>query len=212
MPVSGQTYSRKADYTILAILGGVAVSATRFANDVRLLSGLRELAEPFEKEQIGSSAMAYKQNPMRSERITALSRHLLSLVPEAASTASAQWLERSLDDSAARRIFLPDAFLAADAVLRLVINVARGLHVNEGVVQARLLKELPFMATEEILMRGVKAGGDRQVLHERIRVHSLAAKEQVLAGAAHNDIIDFPEYRSLVQDFLIGWKVKPGGS
>ena len=190
LPVSGQTYPRKADYTILSVLGGIGVSATRFANDVRLLSGLRELAEPFEKEQIGSSAMAYKQNPMRSERMTALGRHLLTLVPEAAATASTQWLERTLDDSAGRRIYIPEAFLAADAILRLVVNVARGLHVNEAVAKARLLKELPFMATEEIMMMGVKAGGDRQELHERIRVHSLAAKEQVLSGAERNDLID----------------------
>ena len=188
--VSGQTYPRKADYTILSALGGIAVSAMRFANDVRLLSGLREMAEPFEKEQIGSSAMAYKQNPMRSERMTALGRHLLTLVPEAAATASTQWLERTLDDSAGRRIYIPEAFLAADAILRLVVNVARGLHVNEAVAKARLLKELPFMATEEIMMMGVKAGGDRQELHERIRVHSLAAKEQVLSGAERNDLID----------------------
>ena len=190
LPVSGQTYPRKADYTIVAVLGGVGVSATRFANDVRLLSGLREMAEPFEKEQIGSSAMAYKQNPMRSERITALARHLMALVPEAASTASAQWLERTLDDSAARRIYLPEAFLAADAILRLVINVARGLHVNEAVARARLLKELPFMATEEILMRAVRAGGDRQALHEHIRRHSLAAKERIVAGAEDGGLID----------------------
>lgn len=190
LPVSGQTYPRKADYTILSVLGGVGVSATRFANDVRLLSGLREMAEPFEKEQIGSSAMAYKQNPMRSERITALARHLMALVPEAASTASAQWLERTLDDSAARRIYLPEAFLAADAILRLVINVARGLHVNEAVARQRLMKELPFMATEEILMQAVKAGGDRQALHEHIRKHSLAAKDKIVQGAERNDLID----------------------
>jgi hypothetical protein len=188
--VSGQTYPRKADYTILSALGGLAISAMRFANDVRLLSGLREMAEPFEKEQIGSSAMAYKQNPMRSERMTALGRHLLTLVPEAAATASTQWLERTLDDSAGRRIYIPEAFLAADAILRLVVNVASGLHVNEAVARARLMKELPFMATEEVLMLCVKAGGDRQALHERIRVHSLAAKELVLAGAERNDLID----------------------
>ncbi len=188
--VAGQTYPRKADYTLLAVLAGIAVSATRFANDVRLLSGLREVAEPFEAEQIGSSAMAYKQNPMRSERITALARHLLALLPEAAATASAQWLERTLDDSAARRIFLPEAFLAADAVLRLVANVGQGLVVNEAVARARLLHELPFMATEEVLMHAVRAGGDRQELHERLRRHSLAAKERLLAGAAANDLVE----------------------
>jgi len=189
LAVSGQTYPRKADYTITAVLGGIAVSATRFANDVRLLSGLREMAEPFEKEQIGSSAMAYKQNPMRTERITALARHVMALVPEAASTASAQWLERTLDDSAARRIYLPEAFLATDAILRLVVNVARGLHVNAAVARARLVRELPFMATEEILMRAVTMGGDRQALHERIRQHSLAAKQMLVAGAERNDLI-----------------------
>ncbi|MDJ0974328.1 MAG: adenylosuccinate lyase [Planctomycetota bacterium] len=190
VPVSGQTYPRKADYAICAALGGVAVTAHRIANDIRLLSGLRELAEPFEKEQIGSSAMAYKQNPMRSERITALARHVIALVPEAANTAAEQWLERTLDDSAARRIYLPEAFLGVDAILRLLANVGRGLHVNRAVARARLVRELPFMATEEILMRAVKAGGDRQVLHEQIRVHSLAAKDRILEGAAKNDLME----------------------
>jgi adenylosuccinate lyase len=188
--VSGQTYPRKADFRVLSALGGVAVSASRMAHDVRLLSGLREVAEPFEKEQIGSSAMAYKQNPMRSERVTSLARHVLAMVPEAAQTAATQWLERTLDDSAGRRLFLPESFLATDAILRLVTNVARGLVVNEGVVRARLARELPFMATEEILMRAVRAGGDRQDLHERIRRHSLAAKEAVLRGAERNDLLE----------------------
>jgi len=188
--VSGQTYSRKADFSLVAVLAGIGVSATRFANDVRLLSGHREVAEPFEKEQIGSSAMAYKQNPMRSERITALSRHLLALLPEAASTASAQWLERTLDDSASRRIFLPESFLAADAILRLVSNVGRGLVVNEHVVRARLARELPFLATEDLLMRATRAGGDRQDLHERIRRHTLAAKQRLLEGAETNDLLE----------------------
>ena len=190
VPVTGQTYPRKADYTIVSALGGIAITATRIANDIRLLSNLRELAEPFEKEQIGSSAMAYKQNPMRSERITSLARHLIALVPEAASMAAGQWLERTLDDSAGRRMMLPEAFLCADGILRLVINVARGLHVNEAVIRARLGRELPFMATEEILMHAVRAGGDRQALHERIRQHSLAAKDALLAGAASNDLLD----------------------
>src|SRR5204862_1150845 len=131
---------------------------------------------------IGSSAMAYKRNPMRCERMTSLARFLLSLVPAAGATASSQWLERTLDDSAARRLFLPEAFLAADAVLRLLVNVSRGLVVNEAVVRARLANEMPFLATEEILMRGVKAGGDRQALHERIRRHSLDARAAVLSG------------------------------
>jgi adenylosuccinate lyase len=190
VPVSGQTYSRKADYRVVSALGGVAVSATRFANDVRLLSGLRELSEPFEKEQIGSSAMAYKQNPMRSERIASLARHVLALVPEAAATGAAQWLERTLDDSASRRIVLPESFLATDAILRLLVNVARGLRVNEEVVRARLAAEVPFLATEDVLMLAVKAGGDRQDLHERIRRHSLAAKESLMAGGKVNDLLD----------------------
>lgn len=188
VPVSGQTYSRRADYRVLCTLGGVAVSVTRFSNDIRLLSGLNELAEPFEAEQIGSSAMAYKRNPMRSERMASLARHLLALVPEAAHTAAAQWLERTLDDSAARRLFLPEGFLCTDAILRLLTNVARGLVVNEAVVAARLRAELPFMATEELLMRAVEAGGDRQALHERIRRHSLDARAAVLAGGG-NDLI-----------------------
>jgi adenylosuccinate lyase len=187
--VSGQTYPRKADYVILAALGGIAVSTSRFAGDVRLLSGLGELAEPFETDQIGSSAMAYKRNPMRSERVSSLARHLLAMVPEAGQMAAAQWLERTLDDSAGRRMFLPEAFLTADAILRLVVNVARGLRVNAAVVRSRLARELPFMATEEILMRGVKAGGDRQALHEAIRRHSLDAKQALLDGADTNDLL-----------------------
>ena len=189
VPVSGQTYSRREDWKVMAALGGVAISVTRFANDVRLLSGVGELVEPFEEEQIGSSAMAYKRNPMRSERTTSLARYLLSLVPAAGATAAAQWLERTLDDSAARRLFLPEGFLAADAVLRLVTNVGRGLVVNEGVVRSRLLAELPFMATEEILMRATRAGGDRQALHERIRRHSLDAKRALLEGRGANDLL-----------------------
>jgi adenylosuccinate lyase len=186
--VSGQTYSRRADYQVLAVLGGIAISGTRFANDVRLLSGHSEVSEPFEPGQIGSSAMAYKRNPMRSERLTAIARHLLALVGEAGTMAAAQWLERSLDDSASRRIVLPEGFLAADSVLRLLTNVGGGLVVNEAVCRARLAKDLPFMATEELLMRAAAAGADRQVAHERIRVHSLAARDRLLGGAEHNDL------------------------
>jgi len=188
--VSGQTYSRKADYQVLSVLGAVAVSCARFGNDVRLLSGHAEVSEPFEKGQIGSSAMAYKRNPMRSERLTALARHVLALAGEAGTMAQAQWLERTLDDSASRRIVLPEGFLGIDAVLRLVTNVARGLTVNEAVVKARLAKDLPFLATEDILMHATKAGGDRQALHEKIRVHSLAARERLLAGAESNDLFE----------------------
>jgi adenylosuccinate lyase len=198
VPVSGQTYSRRADWKALSVLGGIAISASRFANDVRLLSGTNEVAEPFEEEQIGSSAMAYKRNPMRSERMTSLARYVLALVPVAGATAAAQWLERTLDDSAARRLALPEAFLATDAVLRLHANVARGLVVNEQVVRARLAAELPFLATEEVLMRASRAGGDRQALHERIRRHSLDVRRALLdggggggvEGAARNDLLD----------------------
>ncbi len=182
VPVSGQTYSRRWDWKAMAVLGGIAVSASKFGNDVRLLSGLNEVAEPFEAEQVGSSAMAYKRNPMRCERMTALSRHVLALVSAAGATASSQWLERTLDDSAARRLYLPEAFLATDGALRLLANVGYGLVVNEGVVRQRLRQELPFMATEEILLRAAKAGGDRQALHERIRRASLQAREGVLQG------------------------------
>ncbi len=202
--VSGQTYPRRADYDVVAVLGGVAVSAMRFAHDVRLLSGLREVAEPFEKEQIGSSAMAYKQNPMRSERITSLARHVIALIPEAATMAGTQWLERTLDDSAGRRIVLPEAFLGTDAVIRLVTNVGRGLHVNEHVVRRRLEEELPFLATEDILLRASRAGGDRQALHERVRVHSLAAKNEVLAGRA-NDLLRRLRGDAAFQAFDLDW-------
>jgi adenylosuccinate lyase len=188
VPVSGQTYSRRMDYQVLTVLGGIAISGSRFANDVRLLSGHAEVSEPFEPGQIGSSAMAYKRNPMRSERLTAIGRHLLALVGEAGAMAQAQWLERSLDDSATRRIVLPEGFLATDSVLRLLTNVGRGLVVNEAVCRARLAKDLPFIATEEVLMRATAAGADRQAAHERIRIHSLAARERLLAGAETNDL------------------------
>ena len=188
--VTGQTYPRKLDYQLLAVLSGVAQSAHRFANDIRLLMHQGEVEEPFEKTQVGSSAMPYKRNPMRSERITALSRYLISLPVNAAQTAAEQWLERTLDDSANRRIVLPQAFLAADAVLQLWMNVAGGLVVNEAVIAGNLEQELPFMATERILMRAVKLGGDRQTLHEQIRVHAVAAHQAILAGADKNDLLD----------------------
>jgi adenylosuccinate lyase len=207
VPVAGQTYPRKADYALLSVLGGIAISASRLAHDVRLLSGLGEVSEPFEAEQIGSSAMAYKRNPMRSERITSLARHLLAMVPEAGQMAATQWLERTLDDSAGRRMFLPEAFLTADAILRLVTNVAEGLRVNAPVVAKRLARELPFLATEDLLMAGVRAGGDRQALHEAIRRHSVAAKERLLAGADDNDLLQrlaadpaFAKARAALQD------------
>jgi adenylosuccinate lyase len=188
-PVTGQTYSRKADYAVVAVLVGVAQSAHKFANDVRLLANLKEMEEPFEKSQIGSSAMAYKRNPMRSERMTGLARYVISLAPAAAQTAAEQWLERTLDDSAARRIVIGEAFLGADAILRLYQNIAEGLVVYPKMIARHMAEELPFMATENILMAAVKAGGDRQALHEKIRRHSQEAARRVKADGGTNDLL-----------------------
>jgi adenylosuccinate lyase len=188
--VSGQTYSRKIDAQILGVLSGVAQSAHKMATDLRLLAHRKEIEEPFEKDQIGSSAMAYKRNPMRSERICSLARFISSLESSAAQTASVQWLERTLDDSANRRLTLPQAFLAADAVLILCRNVTQGLVVYPKVIAASLAAELPFMATENILMQAVSAGGDRQDLHERIRRHSQAAAAVVKEQGGRNDLLD----------------------
>jgi adenylosuccinate lyase len=190
VPVSSQTYSRRADWKVMSALGGVAISATRVGNDVRLLSGLGEVAEPFEAEQVGSSAMPYKRNPMRSERMTAIARHVLALVPSAGATAAGQWLERTLDDSAARRLFFPDAFLGTDAVLRLLGNVGRGLVVREPVVRRRLAEELPYLATEEVLVLATRAGGDRQRLHEAIRRHAIEARRAKDEGAPGPDPLE----------------------
>jgi adenylosuccinate lyase len=187
--VVGQTYPRKVDHRCLGVLAGIGASAARFGHDVRLLQGFREVEEPFGERQIGSSAMPYKRNPMRSERICALARHLCVLELDAAWTASVQWFERTLDDSANRRISIPEAYLTADAVLLLVANVAQGLVVHEATVRGRLEHELPFLITEEILIAGVRAGGDRQDLHERVRQHALAARERLDAGAADNDFL-----------------------
>jgi len=188
-PVTGQTYSRKADYAVVAVLAGIAQSAHKFANDVRLLANLKEIEEPFEKSQIGSSAMAYKRNPMRSERMTGLARYVISLVPASAQTAAEQWLERTLDDSAARRIVIGEAFLGADAILRLYQNIAEGLVVYPKMIARHMAEELPFMATENILMAAVKAGGDRQALHESIRRHSHEAARRVKAEGGTNDLL-----------------------
>jgi adenylosuccinate lyase len=188
-PVTGQTYSRKTDITVLNALGQVAVSAHKMCNDIRILSGLGELSEPFEAEQVGSSAMPYKRNPMRCERATGLARFVISLAGSPMMTAAEQWLERTLDDSANRRLVLPEAFLAADGILKILTNVAEGLNVWPEVVRARLDQELPFMASEVILMAAVKAGGSRQDLHERIRKHSLAAMEQVKKLGRANDFL-----------------------
>ena len=189
-PVTGQTYSRKIDSLVINALAGIAQSAHKLCNDVRLLANLKEIEEPFEKSQIGSSAMAYKRNPMRCERATALSRFLISLSSSPQMTAAEQWLERTLDDSANRRLVIPEAFLAADGILEILINVAGGLVVYPKVIEARINSELPFMATENILMAAVKAGGNRQQLHEKIRVHSHAAAEQVKKFGKPNDLID----------------------
>jgi len=188
-PVTGQTYSRKADYAIVSVLAGIAQSAHKFANDIRLLANQKEIEEPFEKSQIGSSAMAYKRNPMRAERMTGLARYVISLAPAAAQTAAEQWLERTLDDSAARRIVIGEAFLGADAILRLYQNIAEGLVVYPKMIARHIAEELPFMATENILMAAVKAGGDRQALHEKIRRHSQDAARQVKAEGLANDLL-----------------------
>ncbi|MGB2615337.1 MAG: adenylosuccinate lyase [Phycisphaerae bacterium] len=187
--VTGQTYSRKADYQVLTVLSGIAQSAHKFANDLRLLANRKELEEPFEEKQVGSSAMAYKRNPMRAERMTGLARVVMALVPAAAATAAEQWLERTLDDSATRRIVLPEAFLGADAVLRLYQNIAAGLVVYPKMCARHIADELPFMATENILMAAVKAGGDRQALHEKIRQHSHAAARRVKLEGGENDLL-----------------------
>jgi len=187
--VTGQTYQRKIDALIVNCLALVAQSAHKFCNDIRLLANLKEMEEPFEKTQIGSSSMAYKRNPMRCERTTALSRFVLSLASSPLMTASEQWLERTLDDSANKRIVIPEAFLAVDGILEILINVTDGLVVYPKVIAARIEAELPFMATENILMAGVKAGGSRQELHEKIRLHSHAAAAQVKMFGRPNDLI-----------------------
>lgn len=188
--VSGQTYSRKLDHQMLSVLSGIAQSAAKFSNDIRLLQHLKEIEEPFEKDQIGSSAMAYKRNPMRSERIASLARYVIATELNPAMTASTQWFERTLDDSANKRISVAEAFLATDGILNLYANVADGLVVYEKVIEQRLRKELPFMATENIMMDAVKAGGNRQELHERIRVHSMAASRVIKEEGGENDLLE----------------------
>ena len=189
-PVSGQTYSRKLDYQMLSVLSGIAQSAYRVANDIRLLQNLKEIEEPFEKNQIGSSAMAYKRNPMRSERICSLARYVMVDALNPAMTTATQWFERTLDDSANKRISVAEAFLAVDAILNIYMNVASGLVVYPKVINSRVMSELPFMATENILMDAVKKGGDRQELHEKIRVHSMAAARVVKEEGGKNDLIE----------------------
>lgn len=188
--ITGQTYPRKIDAQIISSLAGIAASVHRFCNDIRLLAGLKQLEEPFEQEQVGSSAMAYKRNPMRCERATGLARFVISLSTSPLQTAAEQWFERTLDDSANKRLAIPEPFLAIDGCLQIVVNVARGLVVYPKTIEAQIQAELPFMATEEILMEAVRAGGDRQELHESIRRHSQAAAEQVKLHGKSNDLID----------------------
>jgi adenylosuccinate lyase len=188
--VTGQTYPRKLDYNILCVLSQIAQSAYKFSNDIRLLQSMKEIEEPFEKKQIGSSAMAYKRNPMRSERIGALARFVISLPTNSAITSSTQWFERTLDDSANRRIVNAQAFLAVDAILNVYMNVAENLVVYEKVIAKHIRAELPFMATENIMMECVKAGGNRQELHERIRVLSMEAGKTVKVEGKENNLLD----------------------
>ena len=189
-PVSGQTYTRKVDAQVVATLAGVAESAHRFGSDLRLLAHEREVEEPFEADQIGSSAMAYKRNPMRAERMCSIARFAMALPAASGQTAATQWLERTLDDSAVRRLVLPQAFLSVDALLTLYLNVVPGLVVHPAVIARRVADELPFMATENLMMAAVRAGGDRQDVHERIRTHSLAASARIKQGDGTNDLLD----------------------
>ncbi|MDO4481830.1 MAG: adenylosuccinate lyase [Bacillota bacterium] len=190
IPVSGQTYTRKIDFRVLSVLSGTAQSVHKMTNDIRLLQHLKEIEEPFEKNQIGSSAMAYKRNPMRSERAASLSRYIINNLNNTAMTASTQWFERTLDDSANRRIVIPESFLALDAVLDICINITSGLVVYDKVIRQHIMNEIPFMATENIIMESVKKGGDRQELHERIRVHSMEAGRQVKEFGLPNDLLE----------------------
>jgi adenylosuccinate lyase len=190
IPVSGQTYSRKVDAQVLGVVAGIAATTSKFSGDIRMLQSFGEIEEPFEKNQIGSSAMAYKRNPMRSERIASLARFVLSLEPNANQTHAVQYFERTLDDSANRRLVIPESFLATDAILVLMQNVVRGLEVHPARIRRRVDDELPFMATEEIIVRFVRAGGDRQEAHELIRGHSIAAARAVKDGAPRNDMLE----------------------
>lgn len=190
LPVTGQTYSRKLDAQVLGVVAGIAASAAKFAGDVRVLQSFGEIEEPFETEQVGSSAMAYKRNPMRAERISSLARFVVSLEENANLTHSAQFFERTLDDSANRRLVIPESFLAVDAILLLMANIAGGLEVHPARTRRRVTDELPFMATEALIVQSVRAGGDRQAAHERIRQHSLAAAQALKDGASHNDLFE----------------------
>lgn len=209
-PVSGQTYSRKVDARVLNVLAGIATSAHKFSNDIRLLQHLKEVEEPFEKNQIGSSAMAYKRNPMRSERIAALSRYVISDMLNPAITSATQWFERTLDDSANRRISIAEGFLAIDGVLDLCLNVVDGLVVYDKVITKRLMSELPFMATENIMMDAVKKGGDRQELHEKIRQLSMEAGKNVKVYGLENNLLELiagdPEFPMTMEELEAAMK------
>lgn len=203
LAVTGQTYTRKLDAFVLGVVAGIAASAAKFSGDVRMLQSFGEIEEPFEKEQVGSSAMAYKRNPMRAERIASLARFVNSLEGNANQTHAAQYFERTLDDSANRRLVIPEMFLATDAILLLMANIARGLEVHPAVIERRVSAELPFMATEDLIVRAVRAGGDRQIAHETIRKHSLAASRAMKDGAEENDLLD-----RLAKDKSFGVKLK----
>ena len=203
--LSGQTYTRKIDYFILALLSGVAQSASKIANDIRILANMKEIEEPFGAKQVGSSAMAYKRNPMRSERVCSLARHVMTLPLDPAVTAATQWFERTLDDSANRRISLPEAFLTTDIILSILIDITSGLKVYPKVIERHIQAELPFMATENILMAAVKKGGDRQQLHEVIRTHSMTAGKRVKEEGLDNNLLDLlrnaPEFAAIRDNF-----------
>ncbi len=203
LAVTGQTYTRKLDAFVLGIVAGIAASAAKFSGDIRMLQSFGEIEEPFEAEQVGSSAMAYKRNPMRAERIASLARFVNSLEGNANQTHAVQYFERTLDDSANRRLVIPEMFLATDAILLLMSNIARGLEVHPAVINGRIAAQLPFMATEELIVRAVRAGGDRQVVHETIRKHSQAAARAMKDGAEENDLLD-----RLAKDKSFGVKLK----
>jgi adenylosuccinate lyase len=203
LAVTGQTYTRKLDAFVLSVVAGVAASAAKFSGDIRMLQSFGEMEEPFESEQVGSSAMAYKRNPMRAERIASLARFVNSLEGNANATHAVQYFERTLDDSANRRLVIPEMFLATDAILLLMANISRGLEVHPAVIARRVAAELPFMATEELIVRAVRAGGDRQVAHEVIRKHSQAAARALKDGAESNDLLD-----RLSKDKSFGVKLK----
>ena len=203
LPVTGQTYTRKLDASVLSVVAGMAASAAKFSGDIRMLQSFGEMEEPFESEQVGSSAMAYKRNPMRSERIASLARFVNSLEGNANQTHAVQYFERTLDDSANRRLVIPEMFLATDAILVLMFNVSSGLEVHPAVIKRRVAVEIPFMATEQLIVRAVRAGGDRQVVHETIRKHSLEASRAMKDGADSNDLLD-----RLAGDKTFGVKLK----